>query len=225
MSPQSRLKFELVNGVTESDISSNKYVIYAHSCSSGMYVGLSEDPVKRWQEHWSDAFNPHCENYTDKFRVAIRENQNNFHHYILQVDNTERSAKNKEAQAISYYSANLNIRDEVNFEHSNFGYKPLNSQFSTAVFLEKKSSTGSWYSRGDESRSSVIAEVIFERGRKRLRSIGCKNFNAGLMVECSREERGRFEEGDLVIVEVALSTKHGKEYLVAAKYGRLKLTR
>jgi len=223
MQGPSKMRFELLNSVIESDIKSNKYVIYAHVCNDGMYVGLSEDPVKRWQEHWSDAFNPSCENYSDKFRVAIRTHQNNFKHYILQVANFEKSANNKEAEAIRFYSAALNMKPEVNSENNGFGYKPLKGQISKLIILEKKGSSGSWCARSDNQRKPVIAEVYTERNRKRLRSISGQEFPAGLKVECSREERAKYKNGDLVQVNVALSTKNGKQYLVAAKTGTLKL--
>lgn len=53
------MKFWLLNGVTDLDIKINEYVIYGHCCKEGLYIGMSNDPVKRGQEHWSEAFNPH----------------------------------------------------------------------------------------------------------------------------------------------------------------------
>ena len=77
------LRFELVNGLSEKDVKSNQYVIYAHLCSGGIYVGLTQDPIKRWQEHVSDSQNQDSHNYDDKFREAIRRcGHNKFKHFI-----------------------------------------------------------------------------------------------------------------------------------------------
>jgi predicted GIY-YIG superfamily endonuclease len=225
MQVPAELEFELLNGLSESDVKNAKYCIYAHSCPEGIYVGLSEDPVKRWQEHCSDAFNESCQNYTDNFRVAIRKYQSNFKHYILQTANVEKSAKNKEAEAIRFYSAALNVKPETNSENSGFGYKPIVGQISRSVVLKKKGTEGAWYSRSDQDRKPVVAKVYTERSRKRLRSVSGSEFPSGLNVECSRKERERFNNGDLVKVNVALSEKNGKKYLVAAKTATLTLVK
>ena len=225
MSPLDRLPFHLVNGVSEQDISNNKFKIYAHVCKKGMYVGRSHDPVKRWQEHWSDAFNKYCENYTDRFRVAIREYQNSFKHYILAVANFENAAKRKEAEAIRFYKASLNVRPEPSLDKGGFGYKALGVQISKQVVLDKNKLSGAWYSRTDEHRKLAIARVYTERSRKRLISVKNENFDSGMKVECPRDEREKFKDGDLVEVYAAISEQGGTKYLVSAKSAVLTLVK
>jgi hypothetical protein len=217
------MKFWLLNGVTELDIKINEHVIYGHYCKDGMYIGMSDDPVRRWQEHWSEAYNQHGRDHFNEFKAAIRKNGNNFMHLILQVANTKNSAKNKEAEAINYYVPSLNMKAEFNFENDDFGYKPIDGQISKHTYLyTRRENIGSWYSRSDSDRTSVIAEVYLERGRKRLRTIKGQHYDAGLNIECSRAKRKQFNNGDLVEVDVALSTKeNGTPYLVAAKTANL----
>jgi hypothetical protein len=47
--PAPKIRFLLANGLNESDVKNASYFVYAHICRAGMYVGLSKDPVKRWQ--------------------------------------------------------------------------------------------------------------------------------------------------------------------------------
>ena len=218
MNIPAEIRFELVNGISEKDVKSNEHIIYAHLCSKGIYVGLTTDPVKRWQEHVSDAFNEGSHNYDDKFREAIRHcGQNKFKHYIVAVANFEKSAKNKEASAIKFYGKHLNTKNETENGDRDYGFRPLKNQIGTTLILKKKSREGTFYSRSDSSRKTITAEIYFESGRKRLRSISGQPFSAGLNIECSRSERAKFATGDLVRVNVALSEKNGKEYLVAGK--------
>lgn len=213
------LRFELINGLSKSHLDSNPFKIYLHKCQDGVYVGVSEDPVRRWQEHWIDAHTQESPNYNDKIKRAIRKYRDNFDHYIVAVSKFEKSSRNKEAEAIRYYEANLNVRPEVNLTNHDFGYKPIDDQISLVVILEKNKIEGSHYSREDKSRIPVTAKVIFEGNRKRLISIDNPNFPSGLMIECSRSEREKFEVGDIVSINVALSEKNGKKYLAAAKTG------
>lgn len=222
MNIAAELRFELVNGISEKDVKDNQYVIYAHLCKEGIYVGMTQDPVKRWQEHVSDSLNQDSHNFDDKFREAIRRcGQNKFKHYILAVANFEKSAKNKEASAIKFYGKNLNMKIETESNSRDYGFRPLVSQIGVNIILKKKSREGAFYSRGDNSRKTITAEIYIEGGRKRLRSISGQVFPAGLNIECSRDERAKFNVGDKVRVNVALSEKKGKQYLVAGKTSML----
>jgi hypothetical protein len=226
MNIPSTIRFELMNGIAEKDVKGSKFVIYAHLCSKGIYIGMTEDPVKRWQQHISDSFNTGSQYYDDKFREAIREcGVGQFKHYILAIANYEEAAKKKEAVAISYYKANLNMKREPYNECRDYGYRILEGQIGKAVILEKKSREGTFVSRDDSFRETIIAEIYMEFGRKRLRCIKGQPFPAGLKIECSKEERERFNDGDKVRVNVARSEKQGKTYLVAAKTSRLILVK
>lgn len=222
MNIPTKIRFYLVNGVSENNVKCNKYVIYAHICSDGIYIGMAECPVRRWQEHVSNSLNNFSKYYDDKFREAIRHcGPGQFKHYILAVSNFEEIAKNKEASAIKYYESNLNMRMEASNEHQDYGYRPLDSQISTSIILEKKSRDGAFYGRDDSDRKTIIAEIYMESGRKRVRCTEGQPFQSGLNVECARDERERFNVGDKVRVNVALSEQKGKKYLVAAKTSKL----
>ncbi len=215
-----KIRFELINGLTEREVKSAAYLIYAHKCAAGTYVGMSQDPVKRWQEHVSDAFNLHSHNSDDKFRGAIRGFRYSFKHYILAIATFEKSARSKEAAAIEFYSENLNMKAEAVAERD-YGFKPIGSQISLPIILEKKGKSGASYSRQDSERIAIVAEVFEEFGRKRLKCVGGQPFEKGLLVECSREERAKLQVGDRVKVKVQLSEKRGKKYLVAARSATL----
>lgn len=188
-------------------------------------MGVAADPVKRWQEHLSDANNEFGHNYNDSFKKAIRKCGNNFIHYIIGVANSENLAKDKEAVAIEYYGANLNVKTEIPKVQREFDFSPFEKQIGINVDLEKKKSEGSTVTRGDSQRQTVIGEVYIGEGRKRVRTIAGQPFPAGMNIECSRSERDRFEVGDKVRVNVALSEKSGTKYLVAAKTSKLVLAR
>ncbi|WP_374972340.1 GIY-YIG nuclease family protein [Spongiibacter marinus] len=220
MSIPSKVRFELVNGLTEREVKSAAYFIYAHKCTAGTYVGMSQDPVKRWQEHVSDAFNSHSHNADDKFREAIRGFRDTFKHYILAIATFEKAARNKEAAAIEFYSENLNMKAEA-VSHRDYGFKSIDSQISLPIVLEKKGKSGTSFSRQDSERIAVVAEVFEEFGRKRLKCIGGQPFEKGLLIECSREERAKLQVGDRVKVKVQISEKRGKKYLVAARSATL----
>lgn len=219
----SRMRFELVNGVSKNDIESNKFKIYLHKCPDGIYVGVTEDPVRRWQEHYYEAMQEGNPNYNEPVKRAIRKYGQNFTHYIVAVASFERASRKKEAEAIEFYGANLNARPEAIEGERHCSFKSLESQVSTAIMLEKTGREGAHYSRSDEQRKPVKARVVYDRGRKRLVSVSNSNFPSGLLVECSRSEREKLVVGDIVVVDVALSSKpNGTKYLVAAKTATLK---
>jgi len=218
MTINTKIKFFLVNGVSNKDVRNKKYVIYAHLCKSGVYVGVTNNPVKRWQEHVSDALNKDSHNYKDKFREAIRIlGSNTFKHYILAVSNSLEDAKSKESSAIRYYGKNLNTRNEIVTNNEDYGFRSLQNQIGTSLLLDKKGRTGATYSRDDNARQTITAEIYIENGRKRVRSIQGQPFPAGLNVECLRSEREKYNSGDKVRINVALSEKKGTPYLVAGK--------
>lgn len=218
MNLPTQLRFLLVNGLNEEDVSQAPFVIYMHTCDSGRYIGFSNDPVKRWQEHYSDAFNEHSHNTDDKFRDAIRKHKNQFKHYIVAVAAFEASARKKEAVAIDFYNGNLNSRSEKILEFRDYGFRKTEGQLEKALILSKKPSNRTSSERSDSDRKTIVAEIFLDGGRKRLRSTAGQAFPEGLSIECSREERNRFHVGDKVKVNVALSEKsNGTKYLTAAK--------
>jgi hypothetical protein len=185
------MRFEAINGVTENEVKTSQFFIYAHKCSKGIYVGMAEDPVRRWQEHVQDANNKHSHHYDEKFKIAIRQCGTAFQHYILDIAKFEKAARRKEAAAIEYYEANLNIKDEkVTGDHV-YRFRPIDDQISVPVFLDKKGTTGSWVSQSDADRTLIVAEIVEEGGRKRVRCTHNQPFKAGLRVECDKEDTFR----------------------------------
>ena len=222
----SKLRFKAINNLSLEEINNSNYVIYSHVCSEGVYVGMSSDPVKRWQEHLSDAFNKDSQYYDDKFRVAIRTCGSAFTHYIVAVAALEKAARNKEAAAIEFYGDRLNMREERNYSDQDYGFRPIDNQISLDVVLEKKRSKGTSSGRDDSDRKTIIGEIYTQYGRKRLRSIDGQAFPAGMNIECPRDERARFNNGDKVRVNVAMSEKpNGTKYLVSAKTAKLVLAK
>ena len=97
MSAPSRMRFVAINGISEAEVKTSEFVIYAHKCSKGMYVGMAKDPVRRWQEHVQEAHNKHSHQYNEQFKIAIRQYGNTFEHYIVDVAKFENAARSKEA--------------------------------------------------------------------------------------------------------------------------------
>ena len=220
--PASKIRFELLNSLSEKEVKESKFVVYAHECTKGLYIGYTSDPVKRWQEHFAEAMNENGSYYDDAFREAIRFSQHGMKHYILAVANFEKSAKSKEAAAIAFYRPSLNMRIEPNRGDLDHDFRPIQGQLGLNVILDKKPSEKTSIGRQDRDRKTVTAEIIMEQGRKRLVSLAGPEFPAGLRVECARSEREKFNVGDRVKVNVALSEKpNGRSYLVAAKTSKL----
>lgn len=220
MNAPSRQRFEAINGITENEAKTSEFVIYAHKCSKGIYVGMAEDPVRRWQEHVLEASNKHSHHYDEQLKIAIRQCGTAFKHYIVDVAKFEKAARRKEAAAIEYYSANLNTKvEKITGDHL-YKFRPIDDQIGVPVFLDKKGKTGSSYSQSDADRTLIIAEIYMDGGRKRVRCTRNQPFEAGLRVSCDKEDRERFNVGDKVHIKVALS-KAG-DFLVPAKTSLLR---
>ena len=113
MSAPPRIRFEAINEITENEAKTSEYVIYAHKCSEGVYVGMAVDPVRRWQEHVQEASNKQSHHYDEQLKVAIRQCGTAFKHYIVDIAKFEKAARRKEAAAIEYYRANLNMNEII----------------------------------------------------------------------------------------------------------------
>jgi hypothetical protein len=216
-----RMRFELLNRLTEEEVMRSRYLIYAHKCIQGVYIGFASDPVKRWQEHFADAHNP-CSVYAnDLFKKALRGFPQGFKHYIIAAARTEEEARNKEAAAIRFYKATLNIRNEYGAGDANFNYQPISAQIGKPIFLTKSSKNKNVHRHSEEERIWVVGEIYTEQGRKRVRVIAGQPFSKGLNIECSREERANYEDGQKVRVKVSLASKKGTNYLVAGADSKL----
>jgi len=169
--PPSRIRFLLLNNLTEPEVKRAEYVVYAHKCKEGIYVGKSNDPVKRWHEHYSNAFNKDYRNYDDKFRKAIRCWKHSFEHYILATAKFEKPAEKKEAFCISFYNAKLNMKNESMDISRDYGFKAIEEQIAKPCVLEKRKNRNQGFARVESDRVSVTGLVYKNQGRKRLKTI------------------------------------------------------
>ncbi len=214
--PPPKIRFLLVNGLTEDDLKNAKYYIYAHICRSGMYIGVSKDPVKRWQEHFSNAFNEGYRDHDDDFRVAIRGWNHSFKHYILAVDSKEESAKKKEASAINFYPCNLNMKNELDDPKVKSIFRVIENQIPVPIILSKKKNKKQGDSKSDKDRINVVGIVYKEFGRKRLKTIDEQPFKKGMKISCSKKELDKFEFGSKVTIKVSKMNREGSDFLKAA---------
>lgn len=222
-----KVRFILLNGLTKESINKAKYYIYAHKCISGTYVGMTTDPVKRLQQHFKEAFNEGSNYYNDKFKVAIRTNRNNFKHYIVAVAGSEEIAKNKECSAIQFYSENLNMRVEKSSGQRDYNFNKINDISGTSLVLDKNKSKQSENVKSNSDRSTVIGEIYLEQGRKRVKTIEGQAFPKGMNIACARDERAKFNVGDKVRVNVAITKGkvREKDFLRAANTSKLILVK
>jgi predicted GIY-YIG superfamily endonuclease len=221
--PEPKIRFQLANGLNEAEVKSAKFYIYAHECKSGMYIGVTNDPVKRWQEHFSNAFNEGYRDYDDDFRVAIRGWKHSFEHYILAIANFEKASKKKEAEAIRFYSPNLNMRNEISEGNNDYGYRPLKDQILSALILEKKSSNRQSDAISDKDRVSVVGLVYKDQGRKRLKPIDNQAFPEGMNISCCKKELDNFGFESKVRIKVSQTEREGKKFLKAANSASINL--
>jgi predicted GIY-YIG superfamily endonuclease len=218
-----KIRFKLINNIKLEAVKKSEYVIYAHHCSEGTYIGRTDDPVRRLQEHYADAFNINIHHYNEEFKVAIRKCGTVMEHYIVALATSEEIAKKKEAAAILFYSDRLNVIVDSKGDDRDYGFRTIDSQIPLPEFLEKKGRAGTTHSRGDDKRKTVTAEIYMEGSQKRLRTIEGQVFRAGLNIQCDTSETAKFSPGDKVRINVALSDRKGTEYLVAAKAATLVL--
>lgn len=216
------LRFKLLNGITPEQIKQSSHVVYAHSCSDGMYIGQSYDTIRRWGNHISSAFNPHHAEYNTPFKVAIRKFQSRFEHYILAVSSSEKIIKNKEAAAILYYDPKFNSKTEQVTTDRDYGFKAIDGQIPVPHAIKKQSVSGT-RDVNPQRKTLIKAQIYWDNRRKKLRvkSTPGQPFPAGLNVECT-SDRSSFKNGDFVKIRVALSSKRGKQVLVADKTEDLK---
>ena len=214
--PASKIRFLLANGITESAVKSSNFVVYGHECNDGLYIGFTNDPVKRWQEHYSNAFNKGYRDYDDLFRQAIRAWRHNFKHYILAVAKSEDMAKIKEASAIQFYAPALNMKIEKCSSDRDFGFRRINGQIFVPSILSKKAKTKQGNARSDKDRVTVVGIVYRDLGRKRLKTIDGQPFPEGLKISCSKTELDKFEYGTKVKVKVSKMSREGTAFLKAA---------
>ncbi|EFP97797.1 GIY-YIG nuclease family protein [Vibrio caribbeanicus] len=69
---KSTLPVSLLNGVKESDLKRHEFIVYMHKCINGLYIGQSDDMVRRWRQHNEAAFNTEHRDYNQKFKGYIR---------------------------------------------------------------------------------------------------------------------------------------------------------
>lgn len=212
----SNLNVILLNNVTLTNLRKDKYVIYLHECINGLYVGQSDDMVRRWRQHNEAAFNQNHRDHHQKFKIYIRNF--GFKHYIIATAKTESEALEKEADAIQFYHANLNSKNEKRSGKYTDSFKPLSLQLIALKTVIQQKGTTQSFAHTDNDRETIIAKIIFDKGRKRVISVSGP-FGPGLFVECAKSEREKFMAGDLVKIKVTKSNfKRGhNHYLIAAK--------
>ncbi|QBF82093.1 hypothetical protein EXU30_04760 [Shewanella maritima] len=201
------------------------HFVYAHINSAGeMYIGFSSDPAKRWAEHISDSVDKLNRNYSAPFKASLRKySPTNWKHYLIASTTSEKLARNREAAAILFYKPKLNKRPELVPFDRDYGFQSIDTQVPERVTLNKKM-TSTVYGRTNSQRKVALGIIVYENGRKRVKSLKNTHFDAGLYIECARSERAKFQPGQRVTINVALSTKpNGTNYLVAAKTSPLKL--
>lgn len=216
MTNPQKLRVKLLNGISEEMLRKSAYIIYAHECPAGVYVGQATDVVERYRQHVGDANNENSLEYGSPFKKAIRLYQSNIKHYVLAVDQFPKAALDKEAAAIQFYGRNLNTKAEPRSKNCDYGFKPIDGQIGKLVMLEikKRKRTGG---RADSGRFTVTAEICMNRGRKRLRTVGNQeNVPVGIYIECNRAARDEHEVGDRVKLNVGWSNQNGKPYLTAS---------
>jgi|GEM_PF-900525 len=223
--PPRKIRFLLVNGVSEQEAKAANYFIYAHVCHAGMYIGMSNDPVKRWQEHYSNAFNTGYRDYDDDFRKAIRGWKQNFKHYILATANFETRARKLEASAIHFYPCNLNMRNEIESERIDYNFRSLESQVVLPYILEKRGGSAQKNRMTDRDRVAVVGVVYKEFGRKRLKVIAGQAFPEGMNISCDKTELENFNYGDHVRIKVSETSRSGTKFLKAANTASLTLVK
>ena len=213
----STLLVSLLNGVKANDLERDNYVVYMHKCINGIYIGQSEDMVRRWKQHNEAAFNVEHRDYNQKFKGYIRNF--GFQHYVIATAKTETKALKIEADAIKFYKANLNSKSEASTGEHTLMFNHLELQLSaTQTVIKQKGTLQTAEPKQDCDRKMVKAKIVEEKGRKRVVSVSGP-FDKGLYIECAKSEREKFQAGDLVKIKVTLSSKKrgDKYYLVAER--------
>lgn len=206
------MNFSLTNGLSGSTVSSAPYVIYAHRCLKGVYVGYSKDPAGRWSAHKQQAKDGQRD---DKFKQTILKGFL-FKHFILAVAKTEDEALAIEAACIHRYgSGDMNTAitrpdmtlvkklEDINFRDGEYMPVSLKRRFNRSGSAMK-------------NKKKALAKVIRRaNGDVSFRSEANENFGAGMKVSCGKAYRKQFNDGDVVSFMAHQATNDEGPFLAA----------
>lgn len=213
MTAANHLVVKCVNGLTKADIEKAPHVVYLLKSKHGTYVGQTKDMVTRWRQHNISAHNDFVDRgCNEKLKTALR--LGGFTVYIVATAKTKIEVNAKEAKAIRYYNADLNERAEALNTLIGIQFSSLDQVSDTAILWGRRDH-GNNDKYNDSDRTTYICKIVTEKGRKRVKC--CQGVHSGLYVECSRSERNKFNDNDVVKVKATLTIKNNKKYLVAAK--------
>ncbi|MDA0107810.1 GIY-YIG nuclease family protein [Vibrio sp. La 4.2.2] len=203
-----------VNGLIERDVRTAEYLVYLLDTDYGQYVGETKDLVTRWRFHNHSArkVGKDC-GCNDNIKSALLRSHL-IRVYVVAVAKSKEEARAKEALAIQYYCASLNSRKETILPNVRAYFNSL-ERVSDIVSLTAKRNHGNNCKYADSDRETFVCRIVIEKNRKRVKC--CSGPFSGVYVECSRSERDRYSEGELVRIKAVLTTKRDKPYLVAAK--------
>lgn len=211
------IRFYLANGLTPESVKNANYVIYAHKCLRGLYIGYTEDPVRRWKEHERSALQKDDRNYKNAFKEAIRAFPQGFKHYILATASNETCAKKKESSAIKFYKPELNTKADYIASERDYDFRELESGILLSCVFKQKRKVQENNSRSDRDRVTVDAIVYKQGDRKRLKTIRAEPFKRVMNIACNKSALDNVEAGTVVQVKVSETAERAqKGYLRAA---------
>lgn len=204
--------YTLYNSLTESDIQSAPYVIYAHLRGNDMYIGYSRDLQRQWLQQYNNALDPWYRHYDQPFETAIRTYQDQFSHAILAVAEHGEQAKRKCTTAIEFYHPSLNGPHSPVKPLGRFA--KLTGQTPNTINLAA-SPTPSYEKLNRRTSKLFQAHIIWHNNEKRVQVSGAQYFPAGLLVECNERDLRAFKVGDTVALKGYFSLSNGQPFVQA----------
>lgn len=198
------VKVHTLNNITEAQIKQAKFFVYGYLFDKEkFYVGMTNDLVTRYDEHYRGAYNSSDRGCNCNVKSAFKANVPKV--YLIGVAETKKECQNLEAQAISFYSkGNLNHRQETHkITDKKYSFNRLVHM--SIEFTAKKNKDKSQMNQYKaKDREKLLCKIVGTPQRKRVQCIEGKH--KGLFVSCSKKERELHELGAKVYVRATLNT-------------------
>ncbi|HAU4894890.1 putative GIY-YIG superfamily endonuclease [Aeromonas hydrophila] len=198
------VKVHILNNITETQVKQAKFFVYGYLFDKEkFYVGMTNDLVTRYDEHYRGAYNSSDRGCNYDVKSAFKANEPKV--YLIGVAETKEECQNLEAQAIYFYSkGNLNHRQETHKITDKKYYFNRSVHMSIEFTAKKNKDKSQMNQYKAKDREKLLCKIVGTPQRKRVQCIEGKH--KGLFVSCSKKEREIHEVGAKVYIRATINS-------------------